>query len=256
MGVNWIEIGATVLSGLITSLVFSYFQSDRLQVLIDRTTARTYVWCTDHLILSVFLPALAVTLAVPAGSGHLEPLPVAACFAGWATVLLWVSVVHRRRASRVVSFNAAAPAAGAVQLQDWPDGSTLVGEYESQQVIRIAGSDPDRHYIYLRLAEAAARDFRRSTFIIFALEVGDAHAPTVRPERLHFGVQFDRSEEVAFKTSYSQGVLGSAPWLMSLSSAPGAAFRRRQQGVADLRVWVRRGLDLQLRSVHVIALTR
>jgi hypothetical protein len=254
MNEMWFDISATVVSGLIISFVFSYFQSDLLRSISDRMAARAYVWAKDHPFVSFYVPLLLLAASLLQLAGVLTRLSMEVAFLVWTASVLTLSLKHRRQPSLIAAFNASAPMQATIEMVDLEDGSTSVEEFDGHKVVCIGGNDPDRHYIYFRLPERLARGFRRSRFVVFAVEVGDDVTDMPEVNRLHFGVQFDRSEQAPFKTAYSQGLLGQRPWYIALCPAAGAEFKRRQQDQADFRVWVRRGLSLRVRNVYVIAL--
>src|SRR5438477_9192920 len=166
---SWIQVAATTVSGLVIASVIAYFSADRLKSVIDTAAVRAYVWCKDHPFLSIYIPLLAVVLAVAAVTSGLRLTSVLVAGAGWLSLVLMLSAVHRRRGAVLTSYFAPS-VPDRMSIVSFHDGSTATIVREGSELLHVSADNDDQNYLYFRVADQLVRSLRRAPAVLLLVE--------------------------------------------------------------------------------------
>lgn len=250
---SWVQPLISILSGALIAATLAYFDSKELRRAIDSSVVRALVFSRDYsVVLFEILPtATAITVAIGLGVSWRVVWLIGV---GGATLGLLRAFAQRSRPLTSVAFVACQPdETDRLELVEYePDGSTASETFEGKEVLRMCEED-DVNYLYFRFSATIAAHMRRAHSVVFVIEYGDNADTAPAPDDLQFWINYDRSAEAPFKRAYARGIIGEAPWRLALFHVDDAAFRRRQQNLADFRVAALRS-NARIRSVHVIGL--
>jgi hypothetical protein len=248
---SWIQVAATIGSGLLISLVVTYFQADRFRLLVNRFSERLWVGIRDHPFLAGWTPALGLAIWVavlvfPGGSTR-----VLGAALTWAVALALTLLVTKPRALRASISPAKTDALRWITAVR--DASTETAEHSDSPVFKVDRGDETRSYLYFRFARPQARAFRRAGTVLFLVECAASDELGEAP-RLNFHLQADCGRDASYRRCWAQRIVGEGTWRWAVFPVHGGRFRGRQNQGADFRLNVDRETELLVRTIAVLAL--